>query len=325
LDEHFDEGIFTGCVVGRDCDDWKIIYEDGDTETLSSQEIRSVVHAESSLLRKRRRQPSDEIEFFESPEEADCLWRLHGLNKTDFMKEKMLNGTLSFVNVADFYLYCSERHRMWYRRHIQGKEAPWSKSPKLSTNRWCNVYRELDRGTMHFHSLVMAMNEKNNKPVFRLQWTRQVLWLSYAYRQVNRRQTFDEIGLPDSTDAKPFLKKMRQIQNEKRPFFTHVHQTCSYNSYEKSLKTAINDKLIDMVAAEICSEKTTLTSVGKSLRKLPGIGPFYAWQIMCDLQENGCIDFDDEFCILGPGAKSKKHWFCSVLLTRCRWSQDRFS
>jgi hypothetical protein len=35
------------------------------------------------------------------------------------------------------------------------------------------------------------------------------------------------------------------------------------------------------------------------------VGPFFGWQMLCDLEESRCLKFDDSFCELGPGAKGK--------------------
>jgi hypothetical protein len=47
-------------------------------------------------------------------------------------------------------------------------------------------------------------------------------------------------------------------------------------------------------------------STSNDLLSFPNsVGPFFGWQILCDLEESRCLKFDDSFCELGPGAKGK--------------------
>lgn len=43
--------------------------------------------------------------------------------------------------------FIAERHKIYIKRHA-GESAPWTKDPILRANRFTNIYRELDRGTI---------------------------------------------------------------------------------------------------------------------------------------------------------------------------------
>jgi hypothetical protein len=66
------------------------------------------------------------------------------------------------------------------------------------------------------------------------------------------------------------------------------------------------------------------------------VGPFFGWQMLCDLEESRCLKFDDSFCELGPGAKGKytiqfvlklgsyfhSRTFCCSKTSCSRWPPD---
>jgi hypothetical protein len=158
-------------------------------------------------------------------------------------------------------------------------------------------------------------------------WTRQVLFASYMYRQVNRIESFLKTGFPNESNLQSYWKKGQKIvQQRKQAFFTGAHQTTNWERFRMYVQRAISEKLLDQVCCIILENNGSCHRAEKggisthkpldwetcvnAIQKLPGIGPFVAWQIACDLQESGCIafqevhhDIDYQYCELGPGAK----------------------
>lgn len=55
-----------------------------------------------------------------------------------------------FAGMLDF---AKERMKIWERK-LEGRPQPWTQDLVLAQYRFCNVYRELDRQTIEFHSLL---------------------------------------------------------------------------------------------------------------------------------------------------------------------------
>ncbi len=61
-------------------------------------------------------------------------------------------------NVLGFYAFLRERQEAWHCWSIDdtgGRKGPYSEDVMMSRYTWCNVYRELDRGTRYFRSQVL--------------------------------------------------------------------------------------------------------------------------------------------------------------------------
>ena len=115
-------------------------------------------------------------------------------------------------HVGHFFLFCHERQCIWERRNAD-EYRPWTEDERLHGGVYCNVYRELDRGTAYFRAqLLKSAGEQPIEAV--AAWKRlgekgqgkekerigtvslesflvEVLWLSVCYRLVNKIETFE--------------------------------------------------------------------------------------------------------------------------------------
>ena len=161
----------------------------------------------------------------------------------------------------------------------------------------------------------------------RKNWMEQVLFMSYVYRMCNRIESFTNVanpagGIPrlgqfDGTFADYVLsfKNGNSVNsssssntskvNRKAPFFTQAHQTTNFTRYIEWCSTS--DQSISKLSEEIIQAGNNLQSIcGLISKSLSGVRDFFSWQIVCDLEESRCFgdSLRDDFCILGPGAKS---------------------
>lgn len=241
-----------------------------------------------------------------SPKVTLSLWEIHGLDEKVPIHIPNLPTALreNRQNIADFFLFVYERQRIWERRN-RDEAQPWSQNPVFLDCSFCNNYRELDRGTQFFHAHVLDLRDSMGPNVSKLDWLTAVLWASYVYRQVNKVESFLQLGFPAPRDAVSFLKRASSQFKEKGcSFFTGAHQTQGYVNYRRHVEAvARNDgKLLREVSKKISNASNTKLCL-KHLRAFPGIGQFLAWQMLCDLRESYCIDAKvDDYCELGPGA-----------------------
>lgn len=255
-----------------------IVYDDGDEEEIELAELQEL------------RIPSDGDSFRVVP-------RMNPLLCPSATKSlAQIYGKASLTTEEEFFLFLLERQRIWERRS-RGDSWPWTADPFLQTLSFCNVYRELDRGTQFFRAHVLTIPWKKGR-------NRQILFHSYLYRLVNRKQSFERTGFPhpDLKALKSYWKRVTSIRSEGSPFFTGAHQTTNYESLLQGLKEVIN--VIDTVMDDILAAPTVPDVLGL-LKTLPNVGDFFAWQIYCDLVESAVLkSYSSDHCWLGPGARN---------------------
>lgn len=204
----------------------------------------------------------------------------------------------------DFWRFVFKRHEIWYKRFILEKKFPWTRDKILKRNTFCNVYRELDKGTLWtIHNVLTVKNR------------RQRLFASVAYRCCNRPATFDALGIPTVKLWKKFWEDMCTLSQQESVFSSAYR--CS--AFGPTPRMKIYHDILDMTAFHIEELTSTLRKV-KTLEEahgrlcdLWGIGPFIAYEIVNDLMYT---DFfpqgftENDFVIIGPGAShALKHFW----------------
>lgn len=290
-----------------------VVYEDGDQEEMDNADIaRYKVEVvaiddddddDNAPPAPKKFKPRDKQ-----------LWEIQKLHPRVLDRAKIADyDTTTTQAVADFFLFVYERQMIWHRRFVAKQVAPWSQLPIFQELSFCNVYRELDRGTTFFHAHIMDLWD-THKYTDQRAWTQKVLWTTYVYRQVNRVSSFQELGFPDLTvqSVEDFIVRVRDFREENRdePFFTGCHQTTNHKTFASNLQKVVADEaqmLKDVLDRLLAAP--TLRQCITALRDLPNIGNFLSWQLLCDLRESQCLTCVTQdvetYCALGPGAMSK--------------------
>ena len=324
-------GWFIGKIISANEEYYKVWYEeDNDVEEMNDEDI-----AQCEILADEDGEEEEEEEEEESirrPSKKKCrpskarkesspvtpvkpgsLWKIHGIDPEQFTCEvKGYDDEDNKLAAADFFLFMYERQMLWKRKQ-EGQAAPWSDLQVFQEYSFCNVYRELDRGTAFLHAYIVKLwnqLQQMDSVVTERDWTIHVLWVVYCYRCVNRVTSFEITGLPelDASKVKAFLKKCQQASDQEGVFFTNAHQTTNMNSLATWVQdlSRNNFRGIANVVDQLL-EASTLQECVKCLQQLPGIGVFMSWQLACDLRESRCLTRVDEdgYCALGPGALGK--------------------
>jgi hypothetical protein len=180
-----------------------------------------------------------------------------------------------------------------YWKHEQNGNPPYSDDPVIGQYRFCNVYREIDRGTKWFQ-----MNRPQDGP--------ELLWASLIYRQFNKIATFTTFGrLPKYHDKKIFLRYVLKMKTAGVTVFTGRHQCIGLSKVIKMSDWLTSIRLNNLYKNVI--NANNLPNIIAILRKIPGVGRFFSWQIICDLMESNELSSSimsqaDEWVYLGPGA-----------------------
>ena len=123
--------------------------------------------------------------------------------------------------VAEFFLLCYERELIWQRKRSGLKDL--TRDTKMAHSFYCNVYRELDRGTQYFRSNLIHHRSRVSGGSFDL---KEVLWDSLCYRLVNKIETFEAFGrIPCREEYQDFAHgTFLRLWNSDTPVFTGAHQ-----------------------------------------------------------------------------------------------------
>lgn len=103
--------------------------------------------------------------------------------------------------------FIKERNGIW-KAKVAGGAPPYTKDLILSTYRFCNIFREFDRQTIEFHTLLNPLRDDFS------------LWLLNMFycRMVARTETIKAVGLL-SFDCKENRKLYERLINSSRPRF----------------------------------------------------------------------------------------------------------
>lgn len=222
------------------------------------------------------------------------------------------------AGTAAFWHFWNLRERA--RLH---KEAGGPPPDDSVVKRWrfCNVYRDLDRGTKWFAARRGA-------------GLQQVLWRSLTYRTVNRLETFEAADAEGAATwwqepeaAGRWLEWLAGRVRAGAPVFGGRHCTRGLPRLRETLPAA-RSRLGKLVARLTASTSTcptcknhrnvehwcdgALRHVGVQgnlkfacavLKELPHVGDFYAWQVARDLVEAGELPEDESWALPGAGAR----------------------
>ena len=304
-----DNSIYFGVIVEKFYDEkdkeWcsRVVYEDGDMEEYSEEEIEKGM---ALFLEKAGKGP-------DGPKISSQAWKFF-----DFASKRQ----------KGFDSWKAKRNAA-LNGETNGGDGE-SEDKILKEYHFCNIYRELDRGTTFFHSQILdqwkAFVEKYPKDEERqthlVEWIRIVLWSSFVYRQVNKVESFmkgdskESTGIPSESEWPKFKESVQKIKEKGgEAFFTDAHINQGFDKFMANTDKVVKQKKktppcskLDQTAQEILDNGVVhgkLEPCFNALLRLPGIGEFMAWQILCDLMESNCLPKCDsgDFCRLGPGAR----------------------
>lgn len=192
----------------------------------------------------------------------------------------MLTHEMTRAGVERFFAYCRERQGILLRRQ-SGMPAPWTDDPILGAYRFCNVFREDDKVTAW-------MRENLTKPIgddFERQMRAAVV-----FRWFNKIETGELLaplllGHWDLEEARRLLKdRVAQKQTILGAAYM-IKSPLRMNKVDGLLQCIAEvDKDIPHLAAHIDPGETELEGLHSVLCDYSFLGPFMAYQMVCDLR-----------------------------------------
>ena len=214
--------------------------------------------------------------------------------------------------IEAFFAFVYERQNIWHKRSFLQLPAPWTEDKILQTYKFCNVYRELDGGTLAITKYLQQEYSPEQK-----------LFNIVAYRFFNRRNTIDHLfgGLLNPQDF-DFLAYERRFDNIKKQenIFSNAYLVSShaynptYRPQDKHVQILLmlND-LKSKMSAFVADLQTHNAAEGLQIvrRYVPLAGDFLCGQILLDATYAGnLVSYTaDDFLVVGPGA----HWGLNII------------
>ena len=209
-----------------------------------------------------------------------------------------------------FWRFVFERQTIWQRRYVQQTPPPWSDDPIMQTQRFTNIYRELDPGTQYAINYILESDNPRPDKVFNIM----------LYRLIGRSETHATLGFQslasfEAALLEAALKDIRDVQ--KKSPFTAAYMVSGYvqmGSRDKvenvsRLFGKLHSTFDDFYARlQACSDSAQVYAV---LHTASGFGNFLSYQVLVDLlyplkayDDHPLLPYShDDWASAGPGAK----------------------
>lgn len=193
---------------------------------------------------------------------------------------------MSDLDAAIKHYFATARERMWiYERRLgrPGHPTAWTKDKVFAENRFCNVFRELDRTTAWFRENMRDLLAESPSVVLA---TVAFRWFNKI--EIGRVLTHPLVGLMSGWFDAEEAKRLILTDFPAGPFVTGAYIIKTPDGMKKldGVLWCINQflermpKLMPMIEDGDC----TLEEAWKVLRQSPFLGDFMAYEIVTDLR-----------------------------------------
>jgi hypothetical protein len=219
------------------------------------------------------------------------------------------NGCFDRGRLDLFWQFVCERQWVWQRRALQRLPPPWTADPILQSERFTNVYRELDPGTRYVIEHILEIDASRPDKLFNVM----------LYRLIGRMETHATLGFQFLTDfcSHEMERELKSLRRAGTPPFTAAYMVSAYSSLGSADKVENIASLFGMLHAEFddlfvrVDRCTAAADVHATLSSAYGFGNFLSYQVLVDLlyplrvyANKGLLPFShDDWASPGPGAR----------------------
>lgn len=239
-----------------------------------------------------------------------------------YYKEPNDQVEIDWENFKIYWYWVSERMNIWYNRVVKKQSFPWSKDKIFQENRFTNVVRDLDRGTI---VVIKEILSKLDEPCDDLvQRKKEVMLNIMVYRVFIRYETWSLFGYIPLKDWKVKWKTAKEAIRKRRDSgFPVFHGAYFVNGLKSANPDRINNH--DKVENAMCMCDNFYAFIDETydyvtthsmkdcleyLQTLPAVGSFNAYEYACDFAlasrytTQSLVPWtDDAYVNVGPGNK----------------------
>lgn len=229
---------------------------------------------------------------------------------------------MNLINLNLFYRFMYERHLIWYKRYVLKEPPPWTENKILRDNKFTNIYRELDAGTIYYIQNVYQKATRHWKRDLGMA-ERNLIWYTIQYRLVNRVETFEKVPfvdywlwntMGDETEghklSSTWFAALKTFMLAGDSIFTSAHRTCPTHKPGQTRLEVLKESMDYTIKHlpdlwEKIKRAQKMEDVFSILCKIPNVGAFIAYEIVCDFILVKLIPFtEDDWVNPGPGCRA---------------------
>ena len=210
------------------------------------------------------------------------------------------------LELNNFFNYMKERHSIWYKKEAIKQPAPWTSDPILQKYNFCNVERELDKGTKHVIDKVLENDDlKPQDKLFNVIFYRYFNTYGFFGNAIKKPLIAYHYNWKETIKELDYA--MDKYKLFKIAYMVVAHPAYHYRPRDKHVQIAykmqdvannINQLYGNILKAESAEE------IHKIIGKIWGTGKFLSYQILLDLwYKNIVVKFPhNSYCYVGSGA-----------------------
>lgn len=180
-----------------------------------------------------------------------------------------------------FWQFICERQSIWHRRFVQKLPPPWTNDPILRSERFTNIYRELDPGTQYVIKEILEKQAMKPDKIFN----------TMLYRLIGRADTHAQVGFQwlDTFNPEQLKSDLVRLRESGVPPFTAAYMVSAYINMGSRDKIENVVRLFTLLYQDMdrfyaCIEaSSSAAEVYEVLRSAHGFGNFLAYQVLVDL------------------------------------------
>lgn len=198
------------------------------------------------------------------------------------------------MKIWDLFEWINERHAIWCRRN-RGDARPWTTDIIMRQRRFTNVFRQLDRGTVHLR--MMLVNCPKELVPWVVVWYRMFNQIDHAIEWVARE------AVPHSVAE--LMKYMQERRRKGKRLYSSAHRVGAAAQSTKYVRRSLQE--VWEACQELCdlANSNGMRVLYERLLRLPLIGRFTAYEVVCDLRHILMKSPVDAlmWSVPGPGAR----------------------
>ena len=204
-----------------------------------------------------------------------------------------------------YWYWAAERQAMFFRKRA-GDEPPYTNDPILAEYKFCNAYRDSDRVSQFLIKEVQYSRQFS---------PRDLLYRTLFFRLLNKAETWTYLEEALSTltidafDVERIASALERKKAAGEAIYGNAFILCATPAFSFQQKHRNHLGLLEYVffgsdMADRLLAAASLAELFTTLKTLPLIGDFMAYQLAIDLNYSTLYSFDeDDFTVAGPGAK----------------------
>lgn len=215
---------------------------------------------------------------------------------------------ISVTPVFDTYWrFAVERQKVFFRR-LEGRPAPWTGDPVISSYKFTNAYRASDRVSQYLIRHVIYRSDLPQSPS-------EVLFRTLLFKLFNKIETWEllEHAFGEVTFKNYKFEHYDRVLNQTMKGGGRIYSAAYImppggSAFGHVAKHQNHLRLLErMMADDLAGQLTQLKKMQAAfelLRSYPTIGDFLAYQFATDINYSEVTDFSEmDFVIPGPGAR----------------------